>query len=78
MVTDNRQGIAMPSTRLWHRYSGPKPLSHFLVNLRPFSRLPGTCSSDIPGARTTTKPDRNKEKRQSLAKPKSEEPPKTS
>eukprot|EP00959_Pyramimonas_sp_CCMP1952_P110396 2309439-Pyramimonas_sp.AAC.1 len=62
MATENRQGIAMPSVRLWHNSSGPKPLSHFLVNLRPLSRLPETSSGDIPGAPATAKPDRNQKK----------------
>eukprot|EP00959_Pyramimonas_sp_CCMP1952_P380170 7964354-Pyramimonas_sp.AAC.1 len=30
MATENRLGIAAPSTRFWHSSSGPKPLSHFL------------------------------------------------
>eukprot|EP00959_Pyramimonas_sp_CCMP1952_P113811 2379510-Pyramimonas_sp.AAC.1 len=62
MATENRQGIAMPSTRLWRSSSGPKPLSHFLVRLRPLSRLPGTSSGEIPGARAATKPDRRHNK----------------
>eukprot|EP00959_Pyramimonas_sp_CCMP1952_P016592 351927-Pyramimonas_sp.AAC.1 len=62
MATENRQGIAMPSIQLWHSSSGPKRLSHFLVNLRPLSRLPEASSRDIPGAPTTAKPDRNQEK----------------
>eukprot|EP00959_Pyramimonas_sp_CCMP1952_P178446 3730071-Pyramimonas_sp.AAC.1 len=59
MATENRLGIAMLSIRLWHSSSGPKPLSHFLVNLRPLSRLPETSSRDIPGTPATAKPDRN-------------------
>eukprot|EP00959_Pyramimonas_sp_CCMP1952_P040773 852633-Pyramimonas_sp.AAC.1 len=62
MATDNRQRIAMSWARLWHSSSGHKPLSHTRANLRPWSRLPGNSSREIPRARTTTKPERAKYK----------------
>eukprot|EP00959_Pyramimonas_sp_CCMP1952_P211728 4430787-Pyramimonas_sp.AAC.1 len=60
MATDNRQGIAMSWARLWHSSYGHKPLSHIDASLRPWSRLPGHSSREIPRARATTKPERAK------------------